>query len=253
MGRNQDKNMELNHREPFLRQIVSRKMIVALIMGFSCGVPLLLTISVLQAWMKKEGVDLTVIGIFSLVGIPYTLKFLWAPVFDRFTLPFLGRRKGWLLIAQLMLIASIVLLGLCDPVKMPWIVALVAFMVTFFSASQDIVVDAYRREDLRDEELGLGSSMYIYGYRAGMLLASGGGLILADHIPFSMVYIIMGLSLLPCVLVTVLTPEPLQEHGVPGTMAEAVIDPLKEYFSRNGAVVFLIFILFYKIGDPGRP
>lgn len=224
-------------------------MVVALIMGFSCGVPLLLTISVLQAWMKQEGIDLTTIGIFSLVGIPYTLKFLWAPLFDRFTLPFLGRRKGWLVISQMLLIISIALMGLCSPSEAPWMVAFTAFLVTFFSASQDIVVDAYRREDLSDEELGLGSSMYIYGYRAGMLLASGGGLILADHIPFSMVYLIMAISLIPGVVTAILTPEPLSVKGQPATIAAAVVEPLKEYFSRDGAVMILLFILFYKIGD----
>jgi len=224
-------------------------MVVALIMGFSCGVPLLLTISVLQAWMKQEGIDLTTIGIFSLVGIPYTLKFLWAPLFDRFTLPFLGRRKGWLVISQILLIISIALMGLCSPSEAPWMVAFTALLVTFFSASQDIVVDAYRREDLSDEELGLGSSMYIYGYRAGMLLASGGGLILADHIPFSMVYLIMAISLIPGVVAAILTPEPLSVKGQPATIAAAVVEPLKEYFSRDGAVMVLLFILFYKIGD----
>ena len=234
---------------PILKQIFSRKMIVSLVMGFSCGVPLLLTISVLQAWMKKEGVDLTVIGIFSLVGLPYTLKFLWAPIFDRYTLPLLGRRKGWLLTAQLLLMIAIGFLGLTDPGKAPWMVAFVAFLVTFFSASQDIVVDAYRREDLFDEELGLGSSMYIYGYRAGMLLASGGGLILADIMPFSMVYLIMALSLVPGMIVTIKTPEPPQVTGQPLTLSEAVMDPLKEYFSREGAILILLFILFYKIGD----
>ncbi|MBF0301882.1 MAG: AmpG family muropeptide MFS transporter [Desulfamplus sp.] len=230
-------------------KIVSRKMVVSLIMGFSCGIPLLLTISVLQAWMKQEGVDLATIGMFSLVGLPYTLKFLWAPIFDRFTLPFLGRRKGWLLVSQILLILSIALLGLTSPSKAPWLVAFTAFLVTFFSASQDIIVDAYRREDLNDEELGLGSSMYIYGYRAGMLLASGGGLILADHIPFSMVYLIMAASLLPAVAAVVFTPEPAVVDGQPATIYEAVVEPLKEYFARDGAVLILLFILFYKIGD----
>ena len=234
---------------PMIRQIVSRKMVVALIMGFSCGVPLLLTISVLQAWMKKEGVDLTVIGIFSLVGLPYTLKFVWAPLFDRFTLPFLGRRKGWLLVAQVCLVLSIALLGSMNPARSPWMVAMAAFLVTFCSASQDIVVDAYRREDLSDEELGLGSSLYIYGYRAGMLLASGGGLILADHISFSLVYLIMAASLIPGMAATVLTPEPEKAQGQPTTLVQAVFDPLREYFSREGALLILLFIMCYKIGD----
>ncbi len=218
-------------------------------MGYACGLPLLLTISVLQAWMKEEGVDLTVIGMMALVGLPYTLKFLWAPFLDRFTLPFLGRRRGWLLVAQVALILSIAGLGSTNPGNNPWIVAFAAFLVTFFSASQDIVVDAYRREDLSDEELGLGSSLYVNGYRIGMLLASGGGLIMADRIPFSMVYLIMAACLLPGVLTTLLAPEPQIIVGTPQTIKEAVIDPLIEYFRRPSALWILAFILFYKIGD----
>ena len=229
--------------------IFSRRMFVALIMGFASGLPLLLTITVLQAWMKEKGVDLTVIGIMSLVGLPYTVKFLWAPVMDRFTLPFLGRRRGWLLIAQIALISSIAGLGFTDPGKSPWVVAFAAFLVTFFSASQDIVIDAYRREDLADEELGLGSSLYVNGYRMGMLLAGGGGLILADHMSFTMVYLIMAACMLPAVITTLLTPEPAAGAGAPQSMREAVFDPLIDYFTRKGAILILLFILLYKIGD----
>jgi PAT family beta-lactamase induction signal transducer AmpG len=224
-------------------------MLVTLLMGFSCGLPLLLTITVLQAWMKEEGVDLALIGMMALVGIPYTVKFLWAPFLDRFTLPFLGRRRGWLLVAQVALIFSIAGLGSTDPGNNPWMVAFAAFLVTFFSASQDIVVDAYRREDLTDEELGLGSSLYVNGYRVGMLLASGGGLIMADHLPFSAVYLIMAACMLPSVLTTLLAREPEITLGTPRTMREAVLDPLVEYFNRQGALWILAFILFYKIGD----
>lgn len=231
-----------------LKTIFSRRMLVSFIMGFACGLPLLLTITVLQAWMKEEGVDLTVIGFMSLVGLPYTVKFLWAPVMDRFTLHFLGRRRGWLLMAQIALIVSIAGLGFANP-KNPWMIAVAAFLVTFFSASQDIVVDAYRREDLADSELGLGSSLYVNGYRIGMLLASGGGLIMADHISFSMVYLIMAVCMLPGVLTTLFTPEPVVSAGTPGSLKEAVVNPLIEYFSRQGALWILAFILLYKIGD----
>ena len=241
--------MHLNNQKPLLKVIISRRMVVALLMGFACGLPLLLTLSVLQAWMKEEGVDLTVIGLMALVGMPYTLKFLWAPVLDRFTLPFLGRRRGWLLTAQVALVLSIAGLGLTNPAQSPWMVALAAFLVTFFSATQDIVVDAYRREDLPDEELGLGSSLYVNGYRIGMLLASGGGLIMADHMPFSAVYLIMAACVVPGILTTILTTEPRLPEGVPQTIREAVIDPLVEYFRRRGALWILAFILFYKIGD----
>ena len=232
-----------------IKAFLSRRMLVALVMGFACGLPLLLTMSVLQAWMKEAGVDLSVIGMMALVGLPYTLKFLWAPFLDRFTLPFLGRRRGWMLVAQVALTVSIAGLGQSDPVRNPWLLAFVAFLVTFFSASQDIVVDAYRREDLPDEELGLGSSLYINGYRVGMLLASGGGLIMADHMDFSMVYLILAGCMLPGILTTLLTPEPATPAGTPRTMREAVIDPLVEYFSRRDAVLILVFILLYKVGD----
>ena len=218
-------------------------------MGFASGLPLLLTISVLQAWMKDEGVDLSVIGLMALVGLPYTLKFLWAPLFDRFTLPFLGRRKGWLLVAQITLMLSIVGLGFTNPSNNPWLVAFAAFLVTFFSASQDIVIDAYRREDLADEELGLGSSLYVNGYRLAMLLASGGGLILADVTSFRLVYLTMASCMSVGVIATLLTPEPEVPAGSPKSLKEAVVDPFKEYFSRTGALWILAFILFYKIGD----
>lgn len=224
-------------------------MLVALVMGFASGLPLLLTIGLLQAWMIEEKVDLSVIGIFALVGLPYTLKFIWAPLFDRFTLSFLGRRRGWLLVAQVALIFSIVGLGFSDPSKNLWIVAFAALLVTFFSASQDIVIDAYRREDLTDAELGLGSALYVNGYRVGMLLASGGGLVLADHIPFSMVYLVMAACMLPTVVTTLLAREPAVMTDTPKTLKDAVIGPLKEYFSRSGAVWVLAFILLYKIGD----
>ena len=224
-------------------------MLVAFVMGFSCGLPLLLTISVLQAWMKEAGVDLTVIGMMALVGLPYTVKFLWAPFLDRFTLSFLGRRRGWMLVIQILLTASIAGLGQSDPVENPWLLAFAAFLVTFFSASQDIVIDAYRREDLADEELGLGSSLYINGYRVGMLLASGGGLIMADHMDFSMVYLILAGCMLPGIITTLMTPEPSTPAGTPRTMREAVVDPLVEYFSRKDAVWILVFILLYKVGD----
>jgi len=235
--------------KPILSVICSGRMLVTLLMGFSCGLPLLLTLSVLQAWMKEEGVDLTVIGMMALVGLPYTVKFLWAPFLDRFTLPFLGRRRGWLLVSQAALMLSISGLGFTDPGKSPWVVAFAAFLVTFFSASQDIVVDAYRREDLPDEELGLGSSLYVNGYRVGMLLASGGGLIMADHMSFSSVYLIMAACMLPGVLTTFLAPEPEIAAGTPKTIREAVFIPLIEYFSREEALWILAFILFYKLGD----
>ncbi|MBF0227076.1 MAG: AmpG family muropeptide MFS transporter [Desulfobacterales bacterium] len=243
------KNLTLSFKKNILDVVFSRRMVVSLLMGFSCGVPLLLTMGVLQAWMKQENIDITKIGLISLVQIPYTWKFLWAPIFDRFIPPFLGRRRGWLIVAQLFLMISIAGLGFADPGRNLWITVLAAILVAFFSASQDIVVDAYRREDLSDNELGLGSSMYIYGYRVGMLLASGGGFILADIISFSNVYLVMALCILPGILTTIFTTEPKILVSVPKNFQEAVIQPLYEYFTRKDALWILAFILFYKIGD----
>ena len=241
--------MNLPIRQSTLNVIFSRRMLVSFLMGFSGGLPLLLTWGVLQAWMTEKGVDLTWIGMISLVQIPYTWKFLWAPLLDRFVPPFLGRRRGWLLIAQVALMFAIMGLGYSDPVKNTGLMIVAAVMVAFFSATQDIVIDAYRREDLPDEELGLGSSMYVYGYRLGMLLASGGGLILADHMSFTQVYFLMSLCMLPGILTTLMTPEPEAVAGTPRTLKEAVIDPFIDYFSRNSAIWILVFILLYKIGD----
>ncbi|MGE4401661.1 MAG: AmpG family muropeptide MFS transporter [Desulfobulbus sp.] len=218
-------------------------------MGFSCGVPLLLTSSVLQAWMTEQHVDLSVIGLYSLVGLPYTLKFLWAPVFDRFSLPYFGRRRGWMLVLQLLLILALVGLGLTDPGHTPLLVALAAFLVTFLSASQDIVIDAYRREDLSDNQLGLGSSFYVNGYRVGMLLAGSGGLIFADYMAFSQVYLLMAASLLVGIFTTLLCREPELSQGTPKSFAEAVWEPFTEYFNRDRALLLLLFILLYKLGD----
>jgi PAT family beta-lactamase induction signal transducer AmpG len=229
--------------------ILSGRMLVAFAMGFSSGMPLLLTGSVLQAWMTDEGVDLATIGLFTLVGVPYTVKFLWAPVMDRYTLPLLGRRRGWLLAVQVILVLVIIGLGMTNPAASPLTVGLLALLVTFFSASQDIVIDAYRRESLADDELGLGSSLYVNGYRIGMLLAGGGGLILADFVPFRFVYLILGLTMVIGVVTTLLAPEPPASQGTPRTLREAVIDPFREYFRREDALWILGFILLYKIGD----
>ncbi len=231
------------------RAVFSARMLVALLMGFSSGLPLLLTGSVLQAWMTDEGVDLGTIGLFALVGLPYTLKFLWAPLTDRYCLPFFGRRRGWLISIQLALALSIAGLGWTQPAQTPFTVAVVAWLLTFFSASQDIVIDAYRRESLADNELGLGSALYVNGYRIGMLLASGGGLIMADYIGFSLVYQLMALTMLVGILTTLFAPEPDMPAGSPTTLQDAVVQPFVDYFRRHHALLILLFILLYKVGD----
>lgn len=232
-----------------LTAIFSGRMLVALLMGFSSGLPLLLTGSVLQAWLSDGGVDLARIGLFALVGLPYTLKFLWSPLFDRYAPP-LGRRRGWLALMQLALAGGLLLLSTAAPAPDHlWLVMAAGLLVTFFSASQDIVVDAYRRESMGDAELGLGSALYVNGYRIGMLLAGGGGLILADWLSFETMYRIMALCMAACVAVTLFAPEPPLPEGRPRTLREAVLLPFRDYFARDGAWLILAFILLYKLGD----
>jgi PAT family beta-lactamase induction signal transducer AmpG len=230
--------------------IFSGRMLVALLMGFASGLPLLLTGSVLQAWLKDGGVDLASIGLFALVGLPYTLKFLWSPLFDRYSPPLFGRRRGWMLMTQLALAGALFALSFAHPApdQLLWISA-AALLVAFFSASQDIVVDAYRRESLTDNELGLGSALYVNGYRVGMLLAGGGGLILADMIAFAAMYRLMAVFMVACIVVTLLAPEPPLPEGRPKTLMEAVVLPFRDYFMRDGAWLALAFILLYKLGD----
>jgi PAT family beta-lactamase induction signal transducer AmpG len=235
------------------RVLLTPRLWLAGAMGFASGLPLLLTLTVLQAWLTQHDVSLTTIGFAGLVGLPYAVKFLWAPLLDRFTPLGLGRRRSWLVIFQCGLAASIALLGLQDPGQHLWLVALAALLVTFFSASQDIVVDAYRRESLADSEQGLGASMYTYGYRVGVLLASAGGLILADLIGFRGVYFFMAAVMLSMLIVTYLAPEPEESKGHPTTLWEAFVGPFLEFFTRQsrpaGAFLVLFFILIYKLGD----
>jgi len=225
-------------------------MLIAALMGFASGLPLLLTGSVLQAWLKDGGIDLARIGLFALVGLPYTLKFLWSPLFDRYAVAGLGRRRGWLMLMQVALAAALFGLSWSAPDAHDLLgVSIAALLVAFFSASQDIVVDAYRRESMTDLELGLGSAMYVNGYRIGMLLAGGGGLILADWLSFPETYRLLAMAMFACIVVTVLAPEPPPPAGRPRSLTEAVVLPFRDYFTREGAWLALAFILLYKLGD----
>lgn len=220
-----------------------------LLIGYSAGLPLLLTGSTLQAWMTNEGVDLTAIGLVSLLGLPYVLKFLWAPLLDRYQIPLLGRRKGWMAIFQVLLVCSIFGLSLTNPKENLYLVAVWAFLITFFSASQDIVLDAYRREILPDEELGLGSSLYVNGYRLAMLVSGAFALYLADQLPWKNVYQWMAILMIPSILFTLFAPKEGQHIKIPSNLKEAVVGPLIDFLSRRGAWIMLLFILLYKVGD----
>ena len=243
----------LKNISPYLE----KKMLITLGMGFVSGVPLLLTITLLQAWLTDEGVSKSTIGLFALVGVPYSLKFLWAPIFDRYVISKLGRRRGWILITQVLLIFSIIGLGMTNPAMNAANVALLAIFVTFFSASQDIVIDAYRRESLSDNEQVLGASSYVLGYRIGMLSAGAGGLILADLMSYQFVYLIMALVMIGGVLITLIADEPVN-FSEPSTFLDAVRNPFVEFFKRYGdsinnnisiPILILLFILLYKVGD----
>lgn len=231
-----------------LKQIFSYRMLIMLLMGYSAGLPLLLIGSTLQAWLTDSQVDLTTIGFVSLIGLPYTVKFLWSPFLDRYHLPIFGRRKGWMVVFQIALVLTIFSLSLVNPKDELWLVGLIAFGIAFFSASQDIMIDAYRREILPDEELGLGNSLYVSGYRLGMIVAGALALYLADQIKWSQVYQLMALFALPTILFTIVAPKE-GAYIAPADMKEAIVGPLKEFFSRKGALIFLLFILLYKVGD----
>ncbi len=199
--------------------------------------------------MSNEGVNLTAIGAFSLVGLPYTIKFLWSPLLDRYELPFLGRRRGWMILFQALLVISIFSLSLINPRDDLYLLAFLSFVIAFFSASQDIVLDAYRREILPDEELGLGSSLYVNGYRLAMIVSGAFALYMADRIPWKHVYQWLALLMAPAILVTLMAPKESQDAIHPKSLKEAVVGPLIEFFSRKGAWIMLTFILLYKMGD----
>ena len=226
-------------------------MLVMLLTGFSSGLPLLLTGSTLKFWMREEGLDLTTIGIFGLVGLPYTLKFVWAPLMDHLVPPFFGRRGGWMIMTQIVLMMAIASVAFTNPATDLATLIILCTLITFFSASQDIVLDAYRREFLKDEELGIGSSIFIYGYRIGMLVAGALAFFLADQdfISWQGVYVIMGAFMLVGILTTCFTPEPSVEEAPPSSFQEAVVGPFAEFFRRPQALLILVFILLYKIGD----
>lgn len=232
-----------------LKKILTRQSLIIIMMGIASGLPLALIQGTLQAWMKTESVDLKTIGLFAFVGLPYTLKFLWSPIMDRYSFSF-GRRKGWMLITQIFLILSVIGLSFCQPQNQLFMVALFALLVAIFSASQDIVIDAWRREALSDDELGWGSSVHVAAYLfAFRLIAGAFALILSDHLPWSTVYQLMALTLVLGVIATFLCEEPKVESTLPKSLKEAVVEPFFDYFTKPGAVLILFFILLYKIGD----
>ena len=232
--------------------ILNRRMLICAFTGFASGLPLYVLIQLVPAWLRVEGVGLAEIGFFALIGFPYTWKFLWAPVMDRYTLPFLGRRRGWMFVTQLALLISIAALGFVKPALSIWTVAYLAAAVAFFSASQDIVLDAYRRELLPDLELGLGNTIHVQTYRLAGLIPGSLALILADFLPWNIVFAVVAAFMGVGLVLTLVIQEAIAEPSPPKTLREAVVEPFQEFVTRKGigsAILILAFLFFYKLGD----
>ena len=214
--------------------------------------PYYVLIQLVPAWLREGGVSLTTIGLFSLVGIPYTWKFLWAPMMDRYVPPFLGRRRGWMLVTQIALLLFIGLLGIVEPARSTSVVAVLALAVAFFSASQDVVLDAYRREILADAELGIGNAIHVQAYRISSLIPGSLSLIMADHLPWSTVFWITAGFMFVGIIMCVTVSESDSELPVATSFRQAMVSPFKEYLARRGWTgLFLVlsFMFLYKLGD----
>jgi PAT family beta-lactamase induction signal transducer AmpG len=247
-----DVQQDRSRRETFREAILNRRMLICVFTGFTSGLPLYILIQLVPAWLRTEGVGLAEIGFFALIQFPYTWKFLWSPLMDRFTLPFLGHRRGWMLITQLALFASIATLGFINPGLSIWTVAYLSAAVAFFSASQDIVLDAYRRELLPDVELGLGNAIHVQAYRLSGLVPGALALILADQMPWHTVFTIVAAFMFVGIVLTLSVSEAIAEPKPPQTIRAAVIEPFREFLGRAGvrsAMYVLAFLFLYKLGD----
>ena len=236
-----------------LTQIFSRRMLICIFTGFTSGLPLYFLINLIPAWLRSEHIDLKTIGLFALIGLPFTWKFIWSPVMDAVRLPFLGRRRGWMLVTQIGLLATLMAYAFLNPHQHMAIIMGLSVVVAFFSASQDIVLDAFRREILPDSELGLGNAIHVNAYRIAALVPGSLSLILADIMPWHNVFIITALFMIPGLLMTLfLAQEPQLPPSAPRTFKQTVVEPFSEFFTRKGvqqALLVLAFIFLYKLGD----
>ena len=235
-----------------MEAVLNRRMLICVFTGFTSGLPLYILFQLVPAWLRVEGVGLAEIGFFALVQIPYAWKFLWAPVIDRFTLSRLGHRRSWMLLTQVALLVSISALGFLKPEISIWTIAYLSAAIAFFSASQDIVLDAYRRELLPDVELGLGNTIHVQAYRLSGLVPGALALILADHMAWHSVFIIVALFMCVGIGMTLFIDEAITDPNPPKTMRDAIIEPFKEFVERKGlnaALIILAFLFCYKLGD----
>jgi PAT family beta-lactamase induction signal transducer AmpG len=247
-----DTEDQRKRRESFKEAILNKRMLICVFTGFTSGLPLYVLIQLIPGWLRVEGVGLAEIGFFALIGFPYTWKFLWSPFMDRFTLPFLGHRRGWMLVTQLALFLSIGAMGFIKPDLSIWTVAYLAAAIAFFSASQDIVLDAYRRELLPDVELGIGNSIHVQAYRLSGLVPGSLALILADHLPWHTVFMVVAFFMGVGLITTLVIQEAIADPSPPKTMREAIIEPFREFVQRKGpgaAALMLAFLFLYKLGD----
>lgn len=229
----------------------SRRMLVLFLFGFSSGLPLYLTGQTLQAWLTSANVSIADIAAMSAVGLAYTFKFAWAPLLDRYSLPFLGRRRGWVLVTQIGLMISVIAMGFVDPASDPGLLAVLAVCVATFSASQDIVLDAYNADLLTPDERAAGAAIYVIGYRVAMMLVGTIALSLADFVPWSVIYAVAGSLVLVGVVATFMAEEPPAPSRPARNLVEAVYLPFLEFFKKFGwpAVFVLLFVSTYKFGD----
>lgn len=243
---------EGKRKPPTWRQILaSRRMAVAAALGFASGLPLLLTGQVLGLWLTDAGIDVKTIALFASVGLPYTLKFLWAPLLDKYVPPFLGRRRGWLLLSQLGLIGTIVAMSAADPASNTSELALMAVVLAVFGATQDAVIDAWRSDVLTPDERAAGSAAYVFGYRVALLAVGTLGLILVDLTSYRVVYLYTAALLALCIIATFLAEEPDQPAARPRRIVDAVLRPFGDFFKRLawGGLIALLFAALYKFGD----
>jgi PAT family beta-lactamase induction signal transducer AmpG len=235
--------------DSIIQILANRRIAIMLPLGFASGLPLALTSGTLQAWLTVAGLDLKTIGIFTLVGLPYTLKFLWAPLMDRLVPPWLGRRRGWMLVTQMSVALGLAAMAMTGPGQRPEILGVLALVVAFLSASLDIVFDAYRTDVLLRPERGFGAAVWVNGYRCALLIASAGALLLADYIGWQNTYLLLAALMAAGVVTILVSPEPSEPGAAPASLAEAIGGPLKEFFTRPGVIGLLALIILYKVGD----
>lgn len=230
----------------------SREMLICVSLGFSSGLPLFILYNLLSAWLKSEGVDLKAIGLFALVGFPYTWKFIWSPLMDRYPVPSLGRRRGWMLVTQVILMALVASMGLFSPRSELGVIVMLSGAIAFVSASQDIVIDAYRREMLTDAQQGSGTALFVNAYKLSTLVPGSLSLIMSDYFDWQTVFGVTALFMLPGILTSFLVGEPRIYGQPPRNLREAVVLPFQEFVTRQGwrhALLILAFIFLYKLGD----